>query len=215
MNYIFKDRNDAAKRLADKLKKYKNEDGVILAIPRGGVPIGYYIAEDLDLPLEIVLSKKIGHPNNSEFAIGSVSLQGVVIDESVTGIPKDYIERESNRILEVLEEKFKLFMGDCKLIDLKNRTVIIVDDGVATGNTIMATINAVKKSYPKKIIVAVPVSPIESARKLSVMVDEFICLQIPKVFFGVGQFYDDFSQVSDEEVMEYLKKNKRLLKPSL
>ena len=215
MNYIFKDRNDAAKRLADKLKKYKNEDGVILAIPRGGVPIGYYIAEDLDLPLEIVLSKKIGHPNNSEFAIGSVSLQGVVIDESVTGIPKDYIERESNRILEVLEEKFKLFMGDCKLTDLKNRTVIIVDDGVATGNTIMATINAVKKSYPKKIIVAVPVSPIESARKLSVMVDEFICLQIPKVFFGVGQFYDDFSQVSDEEVMEYLKKNKRLLKPSL
>lgn len=215
MNYIFKDRNDAAKRLADKLKKYKNEDGVILAIPRGGVPIGYYIAEDLDLPLEIVLSKKIGHPNNSEFAIGSVSLQGVVIDESVTGIPKDYIERESNRILEVLEEKFKLFMGDCKLTDLKNRTVIIVDDGVATGNTIMATINAVKKSYPKKIIVAVPVSPIESARKLSVMVDEFICLQIPKVFFGVGQFYDDFSQVSDEEVMEYLKKNQRLLKPSL
>ncbi len=215
MNYIFKDRNDAAKRLADKLKKYKNEDGVILAIPRGGVPIGYYIAEDLDLPLEIVLSKKIGHPNNPEFAIGSVSLQGVVIDESVTGIPKDYIERESNRILEVLEEKFKLFMGDCKLTDLKNRTVIIVDDGVATGNTIMATINAVKKSYPKKIIVAVPVSPIESARKLSVMVDEFICLQIPKVFFGVGQFYDDFSQVSDEEVMEYLKKNQRLLKPSL
>jgi predicted phosphoribosyltransferase len=215
MNYIFKDRNDAAKRLADKLKKYKNEDGVILAIPRGGVPIGYYIAEDLDLPLEIVLSKKIGHPNNSEFAIGSVSLQGVVIDESVTGIPKDYIERESNRILEVLEEKFKLFMGDCKLTDLKNRTVIIVDDGVATGNTIMATINAVKKSYPKKIIVAVPVSPIESARKLSVMVDEFICLQIPKVFFGVGQFYDDFSQVSDEEVMEYLKKNQRLLKSSL
>ena len=215
MNYIFKDRNDAANRLADKLKKYKNEDGVILAIPRGGVPIGYYIAEDLDLPLEIVLSKKIGHPNNSEFAIGSVSLQGVVIDESVTGIPKDYIERESNRILEVLEEKFKLFMGDCKLTDLKNRTVIIVDDGVATGNTIMATINAVKKSYPKKIIVAVPVSPIESARKLSVMVDEFICLQIPKVFFGVGQFYDDFSQVSDEEVMEYLKKNQRLLKPSL
>ena len=207
MNYIFKDRNDAAKRLADKLNKYKNEDGVILAIPRGGVPIGYYIAKDLDLPLEIVLSKKIGHPNNAEFAIGSVSLQGVVIDERATGIPKDYIESESERILKVLEEKFKLFMGDRKSTDLKNRTVIIVDDGVATGNTIMATINAVKKNYPKKIIVAVPVSPIESARKLSVMVDEFICLQIPKVFFGVGQFYEDFSQVSDEEVIEYLKKN--------
>ena len=215
MNYTFKNRYDAANRLADKLKKYKSEDSIILAIPRGGVPIGYYIAKELDLPLEVVLSKKIGHPNNQEFAIGSVSLQGVVIDERVKGIPKDYIERESKRILKLLEEKFKLFMGDCKSTDFKNRTVIIVDDCVATGNTIMATINAVKKNYPKKIIVAVPVSPIESARKLSVMVDEFICLQIPKVFFGVGQFYDDFSQVSDEEVMEYLKKNKRLLKPSL
>ena len=207
MSFKVKNRQHAALRLVKELEIYKDTNAIVLAIPRGGIPIGYYIAQELRVPLEIILSKKIGYPNNPEFAIGSVTLQGVVVDEKFSTEFKDYIDIESKKILEALKSKFALYMGNLKPADLINKTVIIVDDGIATGNTIMATIQAVKKSNPKKIIVAVPVSPIESARKLSVMVDEFICLQIPKVFFGVGQFYEDFSQVSDEEVIEYLKKN--------
>lgn len=207
MDYKFKNRHDAAMQLVEKLKKYKGSDGIILAIPRGGVPIGYTVSKELGLPLEITLSKKIGHPNNPEYAIGSVSLQGIIIDEHVPGVSKKYIDEESKRLLKSLQNKFKLFMGNHKLTDLKGKNVIIIDDGIATGNTIKATILAIRKSNPKKIIVAVPVSPKGTAMKMDDLVDEFICLQTPSEFYGVGQFYDDFSQVSDEEVIDLLEKS--------
>lgn len=206
MNYIFKNRFDAATKLADKLDSYKNTNSIVLAIPRGGAPIGYYIANKLNIPLEIVLSKKIGHPNNPEFAIGSVSIQGVIIDEKVSDVSQEYILSESNRLLKDLKNKFKLFMDNRPITDLKNKIVILVDDGIATGNTMMATIETVKKSSPFKIVVAVPVAPIETAKKLTALVDEFVCLQIPAQFFGVGQFYADFTQVTDEDVISYLNK---------
>src|ERR1035437_5658901 len=201
---MFKNRSDAAAQLAEKLSRYKNTDGIVLAIPRGGVPIGKEIANELNIPLEIILSKKIGHPNNPEFAIGSVSELGVILDDNVTDIPQEYIQKEAARIQVQLKEKFKLFMGDRKSSDLKNKIVILVDDGIATGNTILATINMIKKSLPKKIIVAVPVSPPATARKISKEVDEFICLLTPAEFYAVGQFYQDFSQVSDEDVIQML-----------
>jgi len=201
---MFKNRSDAAAQLAEKLSRYKNTDGIVLAIPRGGVPIGKEIANELNIPLEIILSKKIGHPNNPEFAIGSVSELGVILDDNVTDIPQEYIQKEAARIQVQLKEKFKLFMGDRKSSDLKNKIVILVDDGIATGNTILATINMIKKSLPKKIIVAVPVAPPATARKISKEVDEFICLLTPAEFYAVGQFYQDFSQVSDEDVIQML-----------
>lgn len=201
---MFKDRHEAAMLLAKKLEKYKNKNGIVLAVPRGGVPIGYYIAKELDLPLEIILSKKIGHPQNPEYAIGSVSLQGTIINDNIMGVSKEYLEKEGERILKGLKEKFKLFMGHRKPIDLKDKIVIVVDDGIATGNTILATLEMLKKSDPKQIIIAVPVSPPDTARKLSKLVDEFICLLTPEDFMAIGQFYRNFSQVSDEEVIKFL-----------
>ena len=206
---MFKDREEAAFQLAAKLKKYKNADGVVLAVPRGGVPIGYIIARQLGLPLEIVLSKKIGHPYNPEFAIGSVHLNGVILDNTASDISEKYINDEVERIQNSLKDKFKLFMGNRKPVDLENKTVIIVDDGIATGNTILATVEAILKNNPKEIIIAVPVAPPKTVKMLSNHVNEIICLQIPENFHGVGQFYNNFTQVRDEEVIELLKKANR------
>jgi len=211
---MFKDRTDAAIQLAKKLEMYKNKNAIVLAIPRGGVPVGYTIAQELKLPMEIVLSKKIGHPRNPEFAIGSVSMHGSIINDTAWDVPHEYIHNETERILKGLEEKFKLFMGNQKPADLKNKIVIIVDDGIATGSTVMATVEAIKKSDPQKIIIAVPVAPPSTATKLAKMVDEFVCLTTPILFQGVGQFYRNFSQVSDEEVIQLLhdiKKNQAAL----
>ncbi|MGZ4056794.1 MAG: phosphoribosyltransferase [Bacteroidia bacterium] len=201
---MFKDRYEAAMLLAKKLEKYKNKEGIILAVPRGGVPIGYVIAKELGFPLEIVLSKKIGHPRNPEYAIGSVTLHGAVVSDNVMDVSIDYIQKEADRILLNLKEKFKLYMGNRRPADLKNKTVIIVDDGIATGNTILATIDSIKKSNPDKIVVAVPVAPPATVRKLANVVDEVICLLTPTNFMGVGEFYSNFSEVSDEEAIQFL-----------
>ena len=202
---MFIDRNDAAIKLAKKLEKYCNTNGVVLAIPRGGVPIGNIIAKKLGLPFELVLSKKIGHPRNPEFAIGSVSLDGALIDDHVMDVSMEYIRTEADRLLGILKEKYKMYMGDRKPTELKNKTVIIVDDGVATGNTILATVEAIKKKSPKEIIIAVPVASRSAAIKLSKVADEFICLLTPDYFMGVGQFYQDFSQVTDQDSIQLLK----------
>lgn len=208
MSFKVKNRQDAALRLVKELEIYKGTNAIVLAIPRGGIPIGHFIAQELRVPLEIILSKKIGYPNNPEFAIGSVTLQGVVVDDKFSTEFKDYIDKESKKILEALKSKFALYMGNRKPADLTNKIVIIVDDGIATGNTIMATIQAVKKSNPKKIIVAVPVAPKDTAIKMEKLVDDFICLHVADEFCGVGQFYEDFSQVSDDEVIRLLNKNR-------
>lgn len=202
---MFKDRYDAALQLAQKLEKYRNKNGIVLAVPRGGIPLGYVIAKELGLPLEVILSKKIGHPQNPEYAIGSVSLNGFVINDNVTDVSMDYIRRESDRILKVLKKKFKLYMDGHKPTDLKDKTVIIVDDGIATGSTVLATVETVRKTKPKEIVIAVPVAPPATVNELSKTVDEMICLLTPYDFMGVGQFYLNFSQVSDDEVIQLLR----------
>ncbi len=201
---MFRNRHDAAIVIAAKLSRYKGEKGIVLAIPRGGVPIGKIIADELNFPLEIILAKKIGHPNNPEYAIGSLSELGWVINENIKDVSMDYIQKESARLSIKLKKIYKLYMGDKKPSDLKNMIVILVDDGIATGSTMIATINMIKKSLPKKLILAVPVAPPEIVRKLSKEVDELICLLTPSDFYSVGQFYEDFSQVSDEDVIRLL-----------
>lgn len=202
---MFKDRVDAAQQLVIKLSGTKIKNGIVLAVPRGGVPVGYEIAKALNLPLEIFLSKKIGHPNNPEFAIGSVTLNGTVVNDNVMGADRDYINRQSNKILRELKEKFKTFMDGKKSADLKGKTVILTDDGVATGSTLISAVKAIRKNSPEKIIIAVPVSPPTTVRILEQIADDFICLATPSDFLGVGQYYYDFSQVEDAEVIQLLK----------
>lgn len=208
---MFRDRNEAGLLLAEKLKKFKNDAGVVLAVPRGGVPVAYFVARELGFPIEVILTKKIGHPSNKEYAIGAASLTDYFI------IPHDYVTTQyiQGELVEIrtkLKEMYKKFMGDKDPVSLKGKTVIVVDDGVATGNTLLATIRVLSKSEPKKIIIAVPVASESAVEKLSKEADEVIALLVPQEFYGVGAFYEDFSQVSDEEVIFYLDKLRELRK---
>jgi predicted phosphoribosyltransferase len=200
----FKNRYDAAMQLIPLLEKYKGKNGIVLAIPRGGVPIGYYIAKALGFYLDLALTKKIGHPLNKELAIGAVSLEDIVIDEEFKVSPS-YIDQETDRIREGLREKYEQLMGDRQPADLKGKVVIIVDDGAATGATILASLEMVRRSHPVKLIVAVPVSSKEAAVRIREQADEFICPLIPENLVAVGLYYEDFSEVDDEDVIELLK----------
>ena len=202
-NELLKDRTEAGFLLSEKLKKYQNTNSVILAVPRGGVPVGFVISKTLHLPLDIVLAKKIGHPSNKEFAIGAVSMDSMILDEH-SGIPQKYIDNEIIRLRQLLHEKYKLYMGNRKPLDIKNKNVILVDDGIATGNTLLASITMLRKKNPAKIIVAVPVLPYDTVSLLKKNADEFIYLVASKYFRGVGGFYEEFRQVEDEEVIEML-----------
>jgi putative phosphoribosyl transferase len=208
---MFLDRIHAGELLAAELKKYKDDAGVVLAVPRGGVPIAYMVAKKLDLPLDLLLTKKIGHPLNQEYAIGSVSLTDRLIIPH-EGVPQSYIDRETERIRLRLKEMYKKFMGDKEPESIKDKTVIVIDDGMATGNTLMSTINMLRQGKPNKIVVAVPVASSNAYQKISEAVDEIICLLVPEYFAGVGAFYEDFQEVSDDEVMFYLDKMKELKK---
>ncbi len=202
----FLDRQDAALQLVPLLAQYATEDCVILAVPRGGVPIGHTLARAYHFPLEILLTKKIGHPSSKELAIGAVSLEDEVVDTRHQ-VPQPYIDEQIKKIRASLRERYKQFMGDREPADLRDKVVIIVDDGIATGNTILAAIGLIRAKNPKKIVVAVPVAPLRTARRLRDEVDDFICVHATDQFWGVGQFYEDFSQVSDEEVVSLLAEN--------
>ena len=200
---LLKDRYDAAIKLIPYLEKYINENSIVLAVPRGGVPIGFEIAKHYKLPLELLLTKKIGHPWSKELAIGAVSLEEYVIDESYD-VFKSYIKTEIEQIRKSLNERYKKFMGNRNPIDLKDKTVIIVDDGVATGNTLLSAIKMIRQKQPEKIVVAVPVSALKTAEEIKLHVEDFICLYELDHFIGVSLYYFDFSEVSDEEVVKLL-----------
>ncbi len=203
-NEIIKDRIEAGLLLSEKLKKYQNSNTIVLAVPRGGVPVGYVIAKNLHLPLDIVLSKKIGHPNNKEFAIGAVSSDSMILDEH-PNIPRKYIDSEIIRLRQLMKHKYELYMGNRKPLDVKGKNIILVDDGIATGNTLLASINMLRKKNPEKIIVATPVIPYENVPVFEKNTDEFIYLIASKYFTGVGGFYEVFNQVEDSEVIELLR----------
>jgi predicted phosphoribosyltransferase len=202
---IYTDRNDASLKLISLLEKFKNDKCVILAIPRGGVPIGYNIARKFHFPMDLLLTKKIGHPLNKEVAVGAVSLENEIVD-NYPYISKEYIENQILEIRESLKNRYEKFVGDRTPEAIKNKIVIIVDDGIATGNTLLAAIKMIRGKLPKKIVVAVPVAPTDSAKKISNQVDEFICPIITDDFIGVGGYYMNFSQVSDDEVIQLMNK---------
>lgn len=202
---MFHDRIEAGILLVKKLRKYKHENCIVLGIPRGGIPVAYVIASELDMPLDIVLSRKIGHPMNKEFAIGAASLSDHFINEGEYA-SEDYIKEELQVVRKRLQEMHQKFKGTTPNAKLTGAVVILVDDGVATGNTLLAALRLIKKQKPDKIIVAVPVCSNSAFELLSKEADEIISLLVPNNFHGVGQFYESFETVSDEEVKEYLNK---------
>lgn len=205
---MFKDRFDAGKKLAEQLQKYKNDtQAIILAIPRGAVEIGAVLSQELHIPLDVILTKKIGYPGNSEYAIGAVSLDSVIIDKRVlefSGALETYLKQEIESIRRLLHERSALYHGTRQPLSLENKTVIITDDGIATGKTLEATIDLIKKQHPAKIVVAVPVGSKEALHLIKKKVDEVICLEIPDHFISVGQWYERFEQVDDEQAIQLL-----------
>ncbi|MBK5192334.1 MAG: phosphoribosyltransferase [Flavobacteriaceae bacterium] len=207
---MFQDRTDAGIQLAEKLTFYKDQDVVVLAIPRGGLPLGAIVAKALNAPLDVALIKKIGHPYNKEYAIGAVSLESVITSDTVN-IPKRYIEEETSHIRDLLTQRYEQYYKEGKPHDLKDKVVIIVDDGIATGNTLLATVELIHKQKPKSIVVAIPVAPPSSLKKLedSPFVNEVICLETPYNFMAVGQFYEEFDAVSDQEAIKILQETNK------
>lgn len=204
---MFKDRVDAGRQLAEKLIGYKDQENVlILAIPRGGLPLGTIIAKTLKAPLDVALSKKIGHPYNKEYAIGAVNLEGTILNNAV-GVTKGYIEEETKRIRKKLKTRYEQYYNDRSPKNVKDKIVIIVDDGIATGNTVKVTAELVINQKAKKVVVAIPVAPKSSLNSLerSSYIDEVICLQTPLNFQAVGQFYKEFPQITDEEAISILR----------
>ena len=200
---MFSNREAAGLLLADRLKSYIDAHAIVLAVPRGGVPVASAVARKLNLPLQLVLTKKIGHPANPEYAIGAADTKDFFINAG-TNIPEAYISSEVARVQGRLKELANRCCGDIPQLSLKDRTVMIIDDGIATGRTLMASVHLIRKENPAKIIVAVPVAPIEAINSLREVADQVVSLLVPRNFSGVGQFYEDFSQVSDEEVSRLL-----------
>ena len=210
--FMFKNRTEAARQLLPYLEKYRHDDGVVLAIPRGSVPMACPIASHLHFPVDLMMSKKIGYPGNPEYAIGSVSLSGRILDP-YKEISEEYINKETLRIRQLLEKQYRMYMGSQKPLPLKGKTVILVDDGIATGFTMLEAIETVQEQMPGKIIVAVPVAPPDAVAFLRPRVNEIICLRQERDFGAVGKFYKEFHQVSDQEVAYRLQKS--MSKPAI
>ncbi|MFN3396478.1 MAG: phosphoribosyltransferase [Thermodesulfovibrionales bacterium] len=207
---IFKNRQDAAVKLASRLEHFKDrQDVIILALPRGGVVTGHEIARILHVPLDIIIIRKIGFPGQPELAIGAVSeTDFVVLNEDIVSnyrISKEYIDREIRKQKEEISRRKSLYREGLGIPSLEGKIVILVDDGIATGATMKSAIGAVKAEKVARLIVAVPVAPPETAEEIKKMVDEWICLETPYYFTAVGAFYEDFSQVSDSEVVRLLR----------
>lgn len=200
---IFPDRITAGKRLAAALAHHQGKHGIVLAIPRGGVPVAAEVAKALDMPLDILLSKKIGHPENSEFAIGAVTLEDIILTPGHP-VPAGYIAEETARLRNSIAQRQRTFLGKRMPLPLEGRIVIIVDDGIATGQTLRVSLPMIRRHHPARIVIAVPVAPSKTIRALRPEVDELIVLHTPATFTGVGAFYGDFSQVEDEEVVRLL-----------
>ncbi|RLG05911.1 MAG: phosphoribosyltransferase [Thaumarchaeota archaeon] len=212
---LFKDRLEAGEKLAEILSDYRGERAAVIAVPRGGVEVGYAIASKLDIPLEVTVPRKIGSPMDPELAVGAVAEDGTIyVEEEVSrmlGVGEDWIRIEAERELQEVRRRLEIYRGGKPLPSLEGYTILLVDDGIATGATIIATARFLRKLNPEKLIIAAPVAPPEVLPKLSKEADDIRCLETPTPFFAIGQFYQSFPQLSDSEVLEYLSRIKRLV----
>jgi putative phosphoribosyl transferase len=207
---IYRDRVDAGRKLAAALERYAGPDTVVLGVPRGGVVVAAEVARALGAPLDVVLARKLGAPEQPELAIGAVISgdHGRLLDEAAVRylqVPAEYIEYETQRQLEEIDRRVELYRGEQPGLDLRGKTVIVVDDGVATGYTARAALLGLRRLQPARIVMAVPVAPPATCAALRSAADEVVCLQTPEPFLAVGGWYENFDQGSDEEVAELLR----------
>lgn len=204
---MFKDRYDAAHQLAVHLSEYKNNSDVIIyAIPRGALELGTVLAKELHAPLDVVFSKKIGAPGNKELAIGAVSLTHEEINPIFAQNPafEDYLKNEKVKVRELLKKRYEQYRGQKKAINAQGKIAIVVDDGIATGQTAALALQEIKNQNPQKLILAVPVATPDTLQELEKYTDEIVCLLQPSSFRAIGQFYQNFDQVSDEQAIKLL-----------
>ena len=211
---LFTNRTEAGKQLAASLQNI-SKNAIVLAVPRGGVVVGFEIAYALNIPLDIIIAKKIGAPENPELAIGAVAEDGsYLLDDKLVrmlGIPQSYIKAEVERQKAEIKRRLKSYRDDAPSPEISGREVILVDDGVATGSTLKAALRSLRNRGAKPIVVAVPVGPAETVNELKKEADRVICLLTPEPFYAIGEFYEDFEQTTDEEVVELLKRCKQEL----
>jgi putative phosphoribosyl transferase len=211
---IFQNRAEAGQQLALHLGKYANRDDVIvLGVPRGGVPIAFEVATALNLPLDIFVLRKLGVPGHEELAFGAIGSGGVrVLDREIVeavGLSDFVIELVTRAECAELARREHIYRGEKSPLDVRGKTVVLVDDGIATGSSLRAGVRALRQMQPSAIVIAAPVAPRSAVIRLGSEVDEVVCVAIPEGFHGVGQFYKDFSQVSDDEVNELLDRASR------
>lgn len=206
----FADRHEAGRLLADRLLRFKEARPVVLALPRGGVPVGFEIARALAAPLDLVLVRKLGAPGQPELAIGALALgeeAEFVTDPELLAaldVPPAALEAIKARELREIERRRTLYLGERKPVPVAGRTAILVDDGIATGATMRAALAATRKRKPARLVLAVPVAPPDTIARLSAEADEIVCLAEPRSFLAVGQFYRTFTQLEDREVLDLL-----------
>ncbi len=211
----FVNRIEAGKRLASALTDLVSKDAIVLAVPRGGVIVGFEVAQALGIPLDVLITKKIGAPGNSELAIGAVAEDGTtVLDEKLANylqVSEEYIKEEVERQKAEIKRRLERYRGNIPYPHIKGREVILVDDGVATGSTLKASLALLQKKGAKTVIVAVPVGPPSTIAELQKEADRVVCLYTPEPFYAIGQFYEDFEQTEDEEVTKLLRLSKEKL----
>jgi putative phosphoribosyl transferase len=211
----FENRQDAGRRLADALGRYRDAHPVVLGVPRGGVPVASEVAARLAAPLDVVIVRKLGAPAQPELAIGAL-VDGDHPEEvlnpdliELAQVPRSYVEREAARQLVEIRRREALYRPGSPPLQLRGRTVIVVDDGIATGASIRAALRAVRRAAPERLVLAVPVAPPDTVASLRSEVDDLVCLHSPEDFAAVGQFYDDFSQTTDDDVIRLLNAARR------
>lgn len=211
---IFRNRAEAGRSLAWRLEKYaERDDVVVLGVPRGGVPVAFEVAEALQAPLDVFVLRKLGVPGHEELAFGGIATRGVrILDQQILRalwIPASEIEITTAREQKEVKRHELAYRDGRPALSVAGKTVILVDDGMATGTSLLAGIRALRQLGPAKIVIAVPVAPLASCERLAREVDEVVCVATPEPFAAVGQFFDDFSQVEDEEVIELLGRNQK------
>ena len=215
VTFKFSNRTEAGKMLAQKLTAYTNrKDVLIMALPRGGVPVGYEVAKALNAPLDVCIVRKLGVPGHKELAMGAIASGGVrILNYDVVdwlNISSGTIEGVANRELRELQRRDRVYRGDRLPPDVKNHRIILVDDGIATGSTMRAAIAILHQQKPRRMVVATPVAPLLVCQELQALVDEVVCLSMPEPFYAIGLWYENFHQTTDAQVRQLLEKSNQI-----